>query len=50
MTKSQKTSTTPQNFTEEWNQKLQHFIPYASRSLPCIRFVAVAFKSEEEVR
>ena len=37
------------NLTTEWNQKQQHFITHASRSLLCIRFVAVAFQSEEEV-
>ena len=31
------------NLTSEWNQKQQSFIPHASRSLLCIRFVAVAF-------
>ena len=35
--------------TIEWNQKQQHFITHASRSLLWIRFVAVAFRSEEEV-
>ena len=30
------------NLTTEWNQKQQHFITYASRSLLWIRFVAVA--------
>ena len=34
------------NLTTEWNQK-QHFITHASRSLLRIRFVAVAFRSEE---
>ena len=38
-----------QNLTSEWNQKQQHFFSHASRSLLCIRFVAVAFRSEEEV-
>ena len=33
--------------TSEGNQKQQHFFPHASRSLLCIRFVAVAFRSEE---
>ena len=33
--------------TTEWNQKQQHFIANASRSLLWIQFVAVAFKSEE---
>ena len=31
------------NLTSEWNQKQQSFIQHASRSLLCIRFVAVAF-------
>ena len=35
------------NVTTEWNQKQHHFITHASRSLLCIRFVAVAFRSEE---
>ena len=30
------------NLTTEWNQKQQHFITHASRSLLWIRFVAVA--------
>ena len=38
-----------QNLTSKSNQKQQHFIPHASRSLLCIRFVAVAFRSEEKV-
>ena len=33
------------NFTTEWNQKQQHFITHASRSLLWIRFVSVAFRS-----
>ena len=37
------------NLTTEWNQKQQHFITHTSRSLLWIRFVAVAFRSEEEV-
>ena len=37
------------NLTTEWNQKQQHFITHASRSLLWIQFVAVAFRSEEEV-
>ena len=49
MTKFKKTSKTRQNLTSEWNQKKQHFFPHASRSLLCIWFVAVAFRSEEEV-
>ena len=36
------------NLTTEWNQT-QHFITHASRSLLWIRFVAVAFRSEDEV-
>ena len=35
------------NKTTEWNKKQQHFITIASRSLVWIRFVAVAFRSEE---
>ena len=35
--------------TTEWNQKQQLFITHASRSLLWIRFVAVAFRSEEEI-
>ena len=35
------------NLTTEWNKKQQHFITHASRSLLWIRFVAVAFRSEE---
>ena len=34
--------------TTEWKQKQQHFITHASRSLLWIRFVAIAFQSEEE--
>ena len=37
------------NLTTEWYQKQQHFITHASRSLLWIRFVAVAFRSEEKV-
>ena len=33
------------NLTFEWNQKQQHFVTHASRSLLCIQFVAVAFQS-----
>ena len=36
------------NLTKEWNEKHQHFITHASRSLLWIQFVAVAFQSEEE--
>ena len=35
---------------QKWNQKYQYYIPHASTSLLCIRFVFVAFQSEEEVR
>ena len=49
MTTSKYTSQTHQKSTLESNQKQQHLIPRASRSLICIRFVAVAFQSEEEV-
>ena len=35
------------NLTTQWNQKQQHFITLASRSLLWIRFIAVAFRSEE---
>ena len=36
------------NLTTEWNQKQQPFITHDSRSLLWIRFVAVAFRSEED--
>ena len=35
------------NLTSEWNQKQQHFILHVSRSLLCIRFVAIIFWAEE---
>ena len=35
------------NLTSEWNQNQKYFIPFASRSLLCIRFVDVAFRSEK---
>ena len=35
------------NLTSEWNKKYQPFFPPAFRSLLCIRFVTVAFQSEE---
>ena len=35
------------NLTSEWNQKQQHFILHVSRSLLCIRFVAITFWAEE---
>ena len=37
------------NLTSEWNQKQQSFIPHASRSLLCIRFVAVAFWAKKTI-
>ena len=37
------------NLTSEWNQKQQSFIPHASRSLLCIRFVAVAFWAKKQL-
>ena len=48
MIKSKKMSKRVKNLTSKWNQKQQHFFPHASRSLLCIRFVAVAFQSEEK--
>ena len=36
------------NLTSKWNQKQQSFIPHASRSLLCIRFVAVAFWAKKK--
>ena len=50
MTKSKMTSKKRQKIYFGMEPKLQHFFPYASRSLLllCIRFVAVAFRSEEE--
>ena len=44
-----KLDSTVTNLTTEWNQKQQHFITHASRSLLWIRFVARAFRSEEDV-
>ena len=38
-----------QKFDFGMEPKWQHFFPHASRSLLCIRFVAVAVRSEEEV-
>ena len=49
MTKSKKGQKRVKNLTSEWNQKQQHFFPHVSGSLLCIRFVAVAFRSEEKV-
>ena len=37
-----------QNLTSEWNPKQQSFIPHATRSLLCIRFVAVAFWAKKQ--
>ena len=36
------------NLTSEWNQKQQSFIPHASRSLLCIRFVAAAVWAKKQ--
>ena len=49
MTKSKKTSKTRQKFDFGMEPKITKFFPHASRSLLCIWFVAVAFRSEEEV-
>ena len=52
MTKSKKTSKTRQKFDFGMEPKIttvEHFFPHASRSMLSIRFVAVAFRSEEEV-
>ena len=51
MTKSKKTSKTCYkfDFRMEQKKKYKRFFSYAFRSLSCIRFVAVAFKSEKEV-
>ena len=35
------------NLTSEWNLIQQQFFPHASRSLLCIRFFVVAFRSED---
>ena len=50
MIKSKKTSKTRQKFDFGMEPKITtlKFFPHASRSLLCIRFVAVAFQSEEE--
>ena len=50
MTKSKKTSKTRQKFDFGMEPKITTLFQHASRSLLCIRFVAVAFRSEEEVR
>ena len=50
MTKSKKTSKTRQKFDFRMKQKIKTLLPSCFRSLLCIRFVAVAFQSEEEVR
>ena len=47
MAKSKKTSKTRQKF--DFGKNKQHFFPHVSRSLLCIRFVAVAFRTEEEL-
>ena len=45
---NQKQQSFVKNLTSEWNQKQQSFIPHASRSLLCIRFVAVAFWAKKQ--
>ena len=50
MTKSKKTSKTRQKFDFPMKpKKKQYFFPNASRSLLCIQYVAVAFRSKEEI-
>ena len=49
MTKSKKTSKTRQKCDFGMEPKITTLLPHASRSLLCIRFVAAAFWSEEEV-
>ena len=48
MTKSKKTSKPRQNFDFRMKQKITTLFPTCFRSLLCIRFVAVAFGSEED--
>ena len=48
MTKSRMMSKHVKNLSSEWNQKLQHFFHMQLDQLS-IWFVAVAFRSEEEV-
>ena len=43
-----KSNTRVKNFTSEWNQKYQHFLPNAYRSLLYIQFVAVAFQTTQK--
>ena len=40
-----KSNTCVKILTSEWNQKYQHFLPNAYRSLLYIQFVAVAFQT-----
>ena len=49
MTKSKKTSKTRQKFDFGMEPKITALLPTCSRSLLSIQFVAVAFRSEEEV-
>ena len=49
MTKSKKTSKTRQKFDFPMKPKITILLPNASRLLICIQYVAVAFRSEEEV-
>ena len=49
MTKSKKKSKTRQKFDFGMEPKITTLLLDASRSLLCIRFVLVAFRSEEEV-
>ena len=49
MTKSKKTSKTRQKFDFLMKPKITILFPNASRSQLCIQYVAVAFRSEEEV-
>ena len=49
MTKSRKTSKTRQKFDFRMKPKITTLLPTCFRSLLCIRFIAIAFQSEEEV-
>ena len=49
MTKFKTTSKTCQNVDFEMEQNYQHFFQLAFRSLLCIRFVVLAFSSEEDI-
>ena len=50
MTKSEKTSKTRQKFDFRMKPKITTLLTTCFRSLLCNWFVAVAFRSEEEVR